>query len=169
MHRCTASLALPDIPSEAGTSNKCISNLEDTSLEDASLLVASHRMNHLRCQCCSHQGQILVDRIHDADRPALWRVLCKSYFIQIRPGRRRNNAFPQMRQHCTAFFYLQNGSLTQVASTDRHLGTRQEGRCDVIVAVYGSLPRQHRIIFHILAVCREMHGQFVAVDLRLEV
>ena len=127
-------------------------------------------MNHLRRQCCSHQGQILVDRIHDADRPALWRVLCKSHFIQIRRGEEGIVDSLKCANTAQRSLYFQNCSLTQVASTDRHLSTRQEGRCDVIVAVHtdhflGNI----RIIFHILAVCREMHGQFVAVDLRLEV
>ena len=127
-------------------------------------------MNHLRCQCCSHQGQILVDRIHDADRLALWRVLCKSHFIQIRRGEEGIVDSLKCANTAQRSLYFQNGSLTQVASTDRHLSTRQEGRCDVIVAVHTDHFLGYiRVILHILAVCREMHGQFVAVDLRLEV
>ena len=66
--------------------------------------------------------------------------------------------------------YLQNGSLTQVASADGYLCSRHKGGNDMVIAIHTDYFLGYiRVILHILAVCREMHGQFVAVDLRLEV
>jgi hypothetical protein len=51
--------------------DESVAQLVDASGKDASLLVSGHRSDHLRNQCCSHQGKIDVDRIHDLNSEAL--------------------------------------------------------------------------------------------------
>ena len=66
--------------------------------------------------------------------------------------------------------YLQNGLLTQIASADGYLCSREEGGIDMVIAIHtDDFLCYIRVIFHILTVCREMQGQLIAVDLRLEV
>ena len=66
--------------------------------------------------------------------------------------------------------HLQDGLLTQVASTDGYLCSREEGGFDVVIAVHtDDFFCDIRVILHVLAVCREVQGQLVAVDFRLEV
>ena len=65
---------------------------------------------------------------------------------------------------------LQDGLLTQIASADGYLCSREESGIDVLIALHtDDLLCYIRVILHILTVCREVHGQLVAVNFRLEV
>ena len=66
--------------------------------------------------------------------------------------------------------YLQDGLLTQVASANGYLCSREESGIDVLLAIHTDDFLCHiRVILHILTVSREVHGQLVTVDFRLEV
>ena len=66
--------------------------------------------------------------------------------------------------------HLQDGLLAQVASADGYLCSRKEGGFDMVIAVHtDNFLCDIRVVLHILAVCREVQGQLVAVDFRLEV
>ena len=145
-------------------------DLEQPAGQVSALLVSRDGRDHLRHQGGPHQGQILIDGVHDTDRVTLRRIFRKLQKIQVR--RREEGIMDRLAGSGAAegLLQLHLHLLLQIRSAggDRRRG--HQGPDDVVVTVLADqLLRNILVGLHVLAVSRHPDGQLVAVNHRRHV
>ena len=67
-----------------GLRHEDLGDLKESAVQTAVLLIADYCVDHGSAQRGAHQGQLLADRVHDADCIALRRVCGIAQQIQVR-------------------------------------------------------------------------------------
>ena len=149
--------------------DKPVRHFKESSGEIVVLLVALDCMQHRGNQRCTHDGQILIDRIDQTHCLSL-RIILREH-QKVKVCRAEEGIMHRFIQPLRAQPLLQAhfSPLSYRKSACRNAGALQKSRLDVFITVHPDhFFRDIRIILNIRTVSRNMQCQFIAIDRRIK-
>ena len=143
-----------------GLRHEDLGDLKESAVQTAVLLIADYCVDHGSAQRGAHQGQLLADRVHDADRIALRRVCGITQQIQV--GRREEGIVHALVSAHTAQYFL-NAHLTalnRIPAAGGDFRFLEESGDQIVIAVQTDDFFGHVLIaFHVVAVSGDLKSQ----------